>query len=153
MSSDKRDWFAGAISELIENTPDADVEYVEEFLLQVMNDEFETNLEDNSGEEVAAKILGLRKLTLQGNFAMVDDMYSRWEQRQNRGVETVSFKHIGAGEEEDGTDEESDELELEPSDEDVEMEQAPALVQISKGKVKPKADDEGFMEIVSKRRR
>lgn len=153
MSSDKRDWFAGAISELIENTPDADVEYVEEFLLQVMNDEFETNLEDNSGEEVAAKILGLRKLTLQGNFAMVDDMYSRWEQGQNRGVQTISFKHIGAGEEEDDTDGESDELELEPSDEDVEMVQAPALVHISKEKSQPKADDEGFMEVVSKRRR
>lgn len=153
MSSDKRDWFAGAISELIENTPDADVEYVEEFLLQVMNDEFETNLEDNSGQEVAAKILGLRRLTLQGNFAMVDDMYSRWEQRQNRGVETVSFKHIEAEEEEDDTDEESDELELEPSEEDVEMEQAPALVHISKEKVQPKADDEGFIEVISKRRR
>lgn len=153
MSSEKRDWFAGAISELIENTPDADVEYVEEFLLQVMNDEFETNLEDNSGEEVAAKIIGLRKLTLQGNFAMVNDMYSRWEQRQNRGVETASFKHIGTGEEEDDTGEESDELELEPSEEDVEMEQAPALVQISKKKAQPKADDEGFMEVVSKRRR
>lgn len=153
MSSDKRDWFAGAISELIENTPDADVDYVEEFLLQVMNDEFETNLEDNSGEEIAAKILGLRKLTLQGNFAMVDDMYLRWEQRQNRGVETISFKHIEAGEEEDDTEEESDELELEPSDEDVEMEQAPALVHISKEKSQPKVDDEGFMEVVSKRRR
>lgn len=153
MSSDKRDWFAGAISELIENTPDADVEYVEEFLLQVMNDEFETNLEDSSGEEVAAKILGLRKLTLQGNFAMVDDMYSRWEQRQNRGVDTVSFKHIETGEEEDDTDEESDELELEPSEEDVEMEQAPALVHILKEKAQPKADDEGFLEVISKRRR
>lgn len=153
MSSDKRDWFAGAISELIENTPDADVEYVEEFLLQVMNDEFETNLEDNSGQEVAAKILGLRRLTLQGNFAMVDDMYSRWEQRQKGGVETVSFKHIEAGEEEDDTDEECDELELEPSEEDVEMEQAPALVNISKEKAQPKTDDEGFMEVVSKRRR
>lgn len=153
MSSDKRDWFAGAISELIENSPDADVEYVEEFLLQVMNDEFETNLEDNSGEEVAAKILGLRKLTLQGNFAMVDDMYSRWEQRQNRGVETVSFKHIGSGEEEDDTDEESDELELESSDDDVEMEQVSALMHISKEKTQPKADDEGFMKVVSKRRR
>lgn len=153
MSSEKRDWFAGAISELIENTPDADVEYVEEFLLQVMNDEFETNLEDNSGEEVAAKIIGLRKLTLQGNFAMVNDMYSRWEQRQNRGVETVSFKHIGTGEGEDDTGEESDEMGLEPSDEDVEMEQAPALVHISKEKAQLKADDEGFMEVVSKRRR
>lgn len=153
MSSDKRDWFAGAISELIENTPDADVDYVEEFLLQVMNDEFETNLEDNSGEEVAAKILGLRKLTLQGDFAMVDDMYLRWEQRQNRGVETITFKHIETGEEEEDTEEESDELELEPSDEDVGMEQAPALVHISKEKSQPKVDDEGFTEVVSKRRR
>lgn len=152
-SSEKRDWFAGAISELIGSTPDADVEYVEEFLLQVMNDEFETNLEDGSGEEVAVKILGLRKLTLHGNFAMVDDMYSRWEQRQSRSVETVSFKHIETGEDGDDTDEGSDELEGETSDEDVEMEQAPVLVYISKEKAQPKVDDEGFTEVVSKRRR
>ena len=44
-----------------------------------MNDEFETNVEDGNGEEVAAKILGLRKLTSHGNFAMVDDVYLRWE--------------------------------------------------------------------------
>lgn len=152
-SSDKRDWFAGAISELIGNTPDADIEYVEEFLLQVMNDEFETNLEDGSGEEVAAKILGFRKLTLQGNFAMVDDIYSRWEQRQIRGAETVSFKYIETGEDEDDMDEGGDELEREPSDKDVELEQAPVLVYISKEKAQPKVDDEGFTEVVSKRRR
>lgn len=152
-SSEKRDWFAGAISELIESTPDADVEYVEEFLLQVMNDEFETNLEDGSGEEVAAKILGLRKLTLHGNFAMVDEMHSRWEQRQSKGVETVSFKHIETGEDEDDTDDGSDQLEVGPSDEDVEMEQAPALVYIPKDKAQPKVDDEGFTEVLSKRRR
>lgn len=152
-SSEKRDWFAGAISELLKSTPDADVEYVEEFLLQVMNDEFETNLEDGSGEEVAAKILGLRKLTLDGDFASVDDMYARWEQRQSRGVETVVFKHIETREDEDYTDEGSDELEVEPSDEDVEMKQAPALVYICKEKAQPKVDDEGFMEVVSKRKR
>lgn len=138
---------------MIESTPDADVEYVEEFLLQVMNDEFETNLEDGSGEEVAVKILGLRKLTLDGNFALVDDMYSRWEQGQSRGVETVSFKHIEIREDEGYIDEGSDELGVGPSDEDVEMEQAPALVYISTEKAQPNLDDEGFTEVISKRKR
>ena len=50
------------------------MEYVEAFLLQVMNDEFEVNVEDSSGEEIAAKIVGLRKQTLQGDFGTVDEM-------------------------------------------------------------------------------
>ncbi len=42
---EKRDWFAGAISDLLVATQGADVDYLEEFLLQVMNDEFDVNVE------------------------------------------------------------------------------------------------------------
>lgn len=152
-SSEKRDWFAGAVSNLMAETPDADVEYLEEFLLQVMNDEFDVNVEDGSGEEIAAKIVGLRKLTLQGDFEMVDDMYRQWQERQARGGGGhVSFQSVHRGEDEDDTDWDSDEVE-EEDDGDMVMDEAPALVKAPKEKIQPKVDDDGFTEVISKKKR
>lgn len=120
-------------------------------MLQIMNDEFDVNIEDGSGEEVAAKIIGLRKLTLQGDFAMVDEMYSRWQERQSKGGGgKISFHHATQDDDEDDTDWDSDDTEADEGDDDVEMGEAPALV---KEKVQPKVDEEGFTEVVGKRRR
>ena len=155
-SSEKRDWFAGAISELIESTPDADVEYVEQFLLQIMGDEFEIHIDDGSGEEIAAKIVGLRKLTLQGNFTMVDEMSRKWQERQSRGGGTVHFEHVMKGEDDDDTDWDSDDMEVDINedfaDDDAESEQAPKMTKVFRAKVQPKIDDDGFIEVVSKKR-
>ncbi|KAL8990725.1 MAG: hypothetical protein Q9177_000688 [Variospora cf. flavescens] len=149
LSSEKRDWFAGAISDLFSSPPDdatIDVEYLEEFLLQVMVDEFEVNVEDDSGAEIASKILGLRKLTLQGDFGMVDEMLARWKERESRGGEKVRFQR-GQENHDDEEDEEED------SDSDVDMEEAPPLVNAPKEKVVPKVDDEGFTEVVGRKKR
>ena len=153
-SSEKRDWFAGAISDLISTTPDADVEYVEEFMLQIMNDEFDVNIDDGSGEEISAKIIGLRKLTLQGDFAMVDEMYSRWQERQSKGSEgKVNFQHVTRNDHEDETDWDSDDVDEEDDDGDVEMGEAPALVKVPKEKVQPRVDNEGFTEVIGRKRK
>lgn len=151
-SSEKRDWFAGAISDLIEATPDADVEYVEEFMLQIMNDEFDINVEDGSGEEIAAKIVGLRKLTLLGDFEMVDEMYQKWEDRNARGGGQVRIQHVQRTDDEDDTDWDSVEME-DDSDGDVEMEQAPAVPKPQKQNMQPKVDDDGFTEVIGRRKR
>ncbi|KAI4129914.1 MAG: hypothetical protein LQ338_001999 [Usnochroma carphineum] len=154
-SSEKRDWFAGAISDLFASHPDPndstiDVEYLEEFLLQVMMDEFEVNVEDDSAAEVASKIVGLRKLTAQGDFGMVDEMLLRWREREARGGEMVRFQR-GQGGEEDEEDSEGDSEEVE-DDGDVEMEEAPQLAKVPKEKVMPKVDEEGFIEVINKKR-
>ena len=154
-SSEKRDWFAGAISDLFKSTPDADVDYVEEFLLNVMNDEFDLNVEDGSGEEIAAKVVGLRKMTLQGDFTMVDNMYAKWTERQKKGGDAVHFRHV-AGEEaadDDDTDYDSGDMETdEDDDEDFTMDEAPALVKPQKERPQPKIDEEGFVEVIGKKR-
>ena len=155
-SLEKRDWFAGAISDLISTTPDADVEYVEEFVLQVMNDEFDVNVEDGSGEKIAAKIIGLRKLTMQGDFGMVDEMFSKWQERQSKGGGggKINFQHVARDGDEDDTDWDSDDIEEEDDDDDdVDMEDAPSLVKAPKEKVQPKVDEEGFTEVVGRKRR
>ena len=151
-SPEKRDWFAGAISDLIAATPDADVEYVEEFLLQIMNDEFDVNVDDDSGAEVAAKIVGLRKLTLQGNFTKVDEMYELWVERQTEGGDRLNFKHVAQSEDDDDSDWDSDEMD-EEEDGGVDTEVAPTLLRTPKEKVQPRIDEEGFMEVISKKRR
>ncbi|KAG6993934.1 pre-rRNA-processing protein TSR2 [Physcia stellaris] len=154
-SSEKRDWFAGAVSDLFQSTPDADVDYVEEFLLQVMNDEFDVNVEDGSGEEIAARLVGLRKMTLQGDFTMVDEMYARWNERQRKGGDAVRFQHVTRGEEDDDTDWDSGDMDTdeEQDGDDTPMDEAPALPKAPKEKVVPKVDDEGFTEVVGKKRR
>jgi pre-rRNA-processing protein TSR2 len=51
-SSDKRDWLCGVIADLWSEDPDANEDTIEYRLLQVMEDEFEVNLEDDSAFEV-----------------------------------------------------------------------------------------------------
>ncbi len=118
-----------------------------------MNDEFDINIEDGSGEEIAAKIVGLRKLTFQGDFAMVDEMYRQWQERKSKGGGgKVNFQHVERGNDEDETDWDSDDLE-EEDQEDIEMDEVPALINVPKEKPQPVVDEEGFTKVVSKKRR
>ena len=120
-----------------------------------MNDEFDVNVEDDSGEQIAAKIVGLRKMTLQGDFKMVDEMYVQWAERQKKGGEKVNMQHVVRGEEDDDTDWDSgdDEESDQGEDDDVVMDEAPSLVKAPKEKVMPRVDDEGFTEVLGKKRR
>ncbi len=121
-------------------------------MLQVMNDEFDVNVEDGSGEEIAAKIVGLRKLTLRGDFGMIDEMYQKWQERQTRGGGQVQIQHVQRSENEDDTDWDSVDME-DDSDEDMEREQAPAVVKPQKEKIQPRVDDDGFIEVVGRRKK
>ena len=123
-------------------------------MLQVMNDEFDVNVEDGSAEEVAAKIIGLRKLTLQGDFTMVDEMYSKWQERQSKGSAggKINIQHISREDNEDETDWDSDDIEDE-DDGDIEMGEEPELVKVPKEKIQPRIDEDGFTEVLGRKRR
>lgn len=133
-----------------------DVEYLEEFLLQIMLDEFTINVEDDSAAEIAAKIIGLRKMCMRGEFGMVDEMYRRWVERRGGGEEErVRFHRQIDDDDDDEEDdgEEEDEWNGIEDDGDVDMEEAPQLVKAANQKVVPKVDEEGFTEVVSRKRR
>ena len=150
-ASEKRDWFAGQVSELLANTPDADVEYLEEFLIGVLNDNFDVHVDDGSAEEVAAKIIGLRKLILQGDFSLVDEMSTKWHEKQaSGGNKRITVKQVEAKDDQDTDWDSEDEYE---EDEDVEMEEAPQLVKVQREKAIPKIDEDGFTEVLSKKGR
>ncbi|KAI4211527.1 MAG: hypothetical protein LQ351_005703 [Letrouitia transgressa] len=154
LSSQKRDWFAGAVSSVLSSTSDSDLDvpYLEEFLLQVMNDEFEVNVDDESAEDVARWILEGRKRCLEGDFRAVEDVVRRWKESTGKkgGVGEVMWQEV-EGEETKGYSEEDDESD---GKKDVEMNEGPELVAPPKRKkVAPKVDEEGFTVVIGKKRR
>ncbi|KAK4195405.1 putative pre-rRNA-processing protein TSR2 [Triangularia verruculosa] len=173
-SSDKRDWFAGAIStELFpdishfspaqltthlssSSSSEPDAEYVEEFLLNVMLDEFEVNVDDDSAYEVAEQIIRLRKDCLKGKFDEVESLAKRYADKKGRKI--VFQKGQDQEEEEEGewdTDDDDDDEEGEEDDED--MADAPKLVADDaamprKEKQEPEVDEDGFQTVTRKKR-
>jgi len=112
-----------------------------------MLDEFEVNVDDDSGYEVAEQIMRLRRDCEKGDFAEVQSMKEKWDAAGGRDVVAGQFKEEHRNEEDDETDASEDEDEQE----DVEMDEAPQLVRV-KEKVEPEVDDEGFTKVMKKKR-
>lgn len=168
-SADKRDWFAGEVAGQFPpfsnsnstttngsttsaqqpqgDQEEPDAEYLEELILQVMLDEFEVNVDDDTAFDVATEIVRLRGQCARGNFEEVDRLLARWQSRKG---EKVHFKH---GEDQDGeTDWEDDDEDDDGSDDD--MDEAPPLVEAAapkKEKAQPEVDDDGFTKVTRKR--
>jgi pre-rRNA-processing protein TSR2 len=153
-SSDKRDWFAGAVSDLIIQRPDTDHDDLILFLLQVMQDEFDCNVEDDSEEEVARNILALRKRVFEDlDLSALSELETRWK---NRGQIKTNIQIID-GEVEGEEDEEWDGFE-EDEDGDVNMAAAEEIVPdlvpvLKKERPEPEVDEDGFTKVVGKKKR
>lgn len=145
-SADKRDWFAGAVVELFEDRPDTDQEDVETVLLQVMQDEFEVAVDDDSAFEVAEQVMRLRKDCGRGNFDEVEGLKERWDRRG--GGSGATFKQVDRGDDEDDTEYDSDDLDI-TDDEDVMMGDTPA----PREKPEPDIDEDGFTKVIGKKKR
>ncbi|KAF2009373.1 hypothetical protein BU24DRAFT_467758 [Aaosphaeria arxii CBS 175.79] len=146
-SSDKRDWLAGAISEIFASNPETDAEDIEVVLLQVLEDEFGVRLEDETEVPVARDIIKIRKETLEGDFSTVEELQAKWAARQGKEIGTGNVKVEERDQEGewDSVDEESD------KDGDVDMSEAPALA-APKEKPAPEVDEDGFTKVVGKKR-
>jgi len=147
-SADKREWLAGAISNIFSSEPNFDQQDLEDFLLQVMSDEFEVGLEDESEQAVAAGIVKARKECAKGDFASVDALYERW---QGKGRRTGGVQWTDNGEQAD-TDGDDDEGEDEENG-DTEMGEADAPKLVQREKIEPEIDEEGFTKVVGKRKK
>jgi len=124
---------------------EADQEDVEAVLLQVMLDEFEVNVDDDSAFEVAEQVVRVRGECLRGRFDEVDALRRRWEGKKGG---KVVFQEVA---DEDGdTDWDTDDDEEEG---DVEMGDAPELaVQARREREEPEVDEEGFTTVTRKKR-
>ena len=175
-SADKRDWFAGAIVEMFpsfvelaasakqkkgqgqqqqqkqedqDQNQEADVEDVETTLLQVMLDEFEVNVDDESGFETAETVVRVRAQCARGDFAEVADLRRRWEAA--RGKKVAAVQAPDADQDTDGSDWESDDDDGDENG-DVDMDEAPALVAVPREKPQPEVDEDGFTKVTRKKR-
>ncbi|KAL3422041.1 Pre-rRNA-processing protein TSR2 [Phlyctema vagabunda] len=145
-ASDKRDWFAGAVVELFDERPDTDLEDVETVLLQVMLDEFEVAVDDDSAYDVAMEIIRIRTQCAKADYTEVERLRQRWESSKGKATSSGMFKDAGE------LDNETDGSEEDDSDDDMEMDEAPQLVQrVEKVKAAPEVDDEGFTKVTKKR--
>ncbi|EXJ90727.1 hypothetical protein A1O1_03831 [Capronia coronata CBS 617.96] len=163
ISKDKRDWFAGAVSDLLTSSPPqlADVADLEEVLLQVMLDEFEVVVDDGSAEETARNIWsGLPKLK-SGDVTELQEMYVKWQEKQKKGGKEVVMIVRGEDKEAEDTDWDEDDEEEEEWNglpdrrSDVDMDEAPPLVDSGRPrqKTEPEVDEDGFTKVVSKKKR
>ncbi|EQB46864.1 Pre-rRNA-processing protein TSR2 [Colletotrichum fructicola] len=161
-SADKRDWFAGAVAELFpaytkiangQAVPasnaieEPDTEYIETFLLQVMVDEFEVNVDDETGFDVAERIIKIRADCAKGKFEAVDELRKNWESRKGAKVDGLYKKIEGGDQETDWEDDSEDD-----EDGDVDMDEAPQLVAAPKEKPQPEVDEDGFTMVTKKKR-
>ena len=126
---------------------DADGEWIETFLLQVMLDEFEVNVDDDSGYEVAEQILRLRRDCMKGDFREVQEMKRRWDSK--RGKEDVG--KLFEKRERDEKEDETDGSEQDEEDEDIDMDEAPPLVRVREPNV-AEVDEDGFTKVTKKKR-
>lgn len=171
-SADKRDWFGGAIVEMFPSFVDLakpqqpqpqsktstaapppplleepEIEDIETTLLQVMVDEFEVNVDDDSGFESAETIMRVRAQCAKGDFTEVNDLQRRWEAGRGKKVAAVQAPDADQDTDWESSDDDNDE-----EGGDVEMDEAPALVPIPKEKPPPEVDEEGFTKVTKKKR-
>ncbi|KPI39994.1 Pre-rRNA-processing protein TSR2 [Cyphellophora attinorum] len=151
----KREWLAGAISEMLTSTPRQlrDAADVEEVLLQALNDEFEVVVDDGSAEETAQAIWRGCELLATGNTAELQSRYQVYlEKEKSWKKESTGFVR-GKDDEGEETDWDEDDDEFNGfSDEDIEMGEAPQPT-AKKEKVVPQVDEDGFTTVVSKKKR
>jgi len=146
-SEEKRQWFVGATIDVLKENPDEDSEWIETFLLQVMLDEFEVNVDDESGYDVAEQIVKLRGQCARGEFAEVLEMRRKWEAKGGKSADLGKmFEKRERREEDDETDGSEDDEE-----EDVDMEEAPPLVRVREPVV-AEVDEDGFTKVTKKKR-
>lgn len=157
-SSDKRDWFAGAISDLFNTRPDTDAEDLECFLLQIMQDEFDCNVEDESEVQLAREILSLRGHMMETRTTgPADEVKLRWDNRGSMKGDLgrkITVQEVNQDADDDD-DNDGDEGADDDDDQDEDMEDVPQLVpgQPSRQRPVPEVDEDGFTKVAGKKQR
>jgi pre-rRNA-processing protein TSR2 len=142
----KRRWLASVIVDAFEEQhPTPDVTYIEETLLQVMEDEFETSLEDSSAEVVAGDIVGLWEQVHGGEQVLVLKFEELAEKLKGKQVNA----QMAAASDDNMEDEDSVD-----DDDDSSDDEAPRLLdsQSKQTKNEPEVDEDGFTMVKGRSR-
>ncbi|KAJ6483824.1 Pre-rRNA-processing protein TSR2-domain-containing protein [Mycena vitilis] len=138
----KQTWLASVIVDAFEETvPTPDDQYVEEILLQVLADEFDTNLEDGSAEVIALDMVRLWDETRSGRDALVLKFEAKAECVRGKRAVAQEVAHNDADEWED---EDGDE-----DDSGMEEDEVPQLME-PRTRDEPEVDEDGFTMVKGK---
>ncbi|KAI5300511.1 hypothetical protein KEM56_002387 [Ascosphaera pollenicola] len=148
-SAEKRDWLCAEIPDILRTRPETDDVDLEEILMNVMMDEFDVAVEDDSGATVAEEIIKVRDWCLKGEFEKVQMLWAEYNKRQKKdgGVSVTQGKT-----ENDDDDDEDDDEENEDGEEDTDMTDA-APARPPREKIEPEIDEDGFTTVVNRKRR
>ena len=150
-ASAKRTWLASEIVDAFEQqSPVPDDQYIEEMLLQVMEDEFDAVLEDGSGEPVAVDIVRLWEETKTGKQDLMLKFEAAAEKLKGKKLNVSVQDAATVGE--DDEDWEDDDGEDDAMDED----EAPQLIERPpprNPRPEPEVDEDGFTLVKGKNRR
>lgn len=142
-SAQKRTWLASVlVDDFEEQYPPPDADFVEDRLLQVMADEFETVLEDGSAEAVAKDVVRLWEEVCRDEETLLREFEQRADKLKGKKIQAEE----GVGEGSDWEDMSDEEEEDEGEDE------APQLVDSRERppKEEPEMDEDGFTVVKSK---
>ncbi|GAV26879.1 hypothetical protein PMKS-000340 [Pichia membranifaciens] len=150
-SAEKRDWISGVVVDEFMNNKEIDIIYIHELLCGVMEDEFDTVIEDQSTIQVAQKIINCYKQCQDQQFNDIKALYSKWlaKQQQNRQkiVANIVNDPLNPGVSDEDDDEDGNE-----GDDDVEMDYGTVdLVQETRPKQEPMVDEDGFTIVGNKK--
>ena len=154
-AKDKRDFLAGAISDLLSTNQVSEAEDLEDVLVQFLYDEFEITVDDKdySPWEASLRIMTGREKILQGDFSQVDRWYEEWVEKQRTGSGRIAVQRMDDDEAQE-TDWDEEDGEGEDERKDVEMDEAPQLVEKPKReKLEPEVDEDGFTKVVGRRKK
>ena len=146
-ASSKRTWLASVIVDAFEEqTPTPDDQYIEELLLQVMSDEFETVIEDGSAEAVAEDIVRLWDETQIGKEDLVVN-FEELAEKVSGKMPNVQEQVVSDDDDDDWDDEDDEEGN---GEEALHLVDGPVSKQVTK---EPEIDEDGFTMVKGKARR
>ena len=130
-----------------------DEDYIEEMILQMMNDEFDCVVEDGSSTEVAADLVKLWKEAKSGGEKAIEQSMKFWEDKE-RAIQgkRIQAQEIKVEEEEwegDGGESGDEEDEEDGSDNGMEVDVPPTLIDRRNNEV-PVIDEDGFTLVKGK---
>ncbi|XP_062855289.1 pre-rRNA-processing protein TSR2 homolog [Trichomycterus rosablanca] len=106
-SQQKADWMVDAVQQYFHDNRDLEQDEVEDFLSELMNNEFDTVVDDGSLPQVAQKMCVMFQQCQQGQLAKVKEHISQLTQKKAAGRAKVTPVKAPTEDEEDSEDDES----------------------------------------------
>ena len=164
-SMQKRSWMASELLDVFESLSSSstlnpnsasnqvDEDYIEEMILQMMNDEFDCVVEDGSSTEVAADLVKLWKEAKSDGEQAIEQSMKFWEEKE-RAIQghRIQAQEVKAEEEEWEEDGSASGDEDEEDGNRMEVDEPPALID-RRNKEGPVIDEDGFTLVKGNGRR